>query len=100
MRRFISEIVDLMRILGEIIKFLHVFGFPKLGLGLVESSFGIGSIPIFGCRGLEHVGQVDALRSEWEKVSDVEVAMIANRSRTIDSLIHPVAKSNERRVSL
>ena len=93
MRRRSREIVHLVAILTEIVKFFRRLGLPKMTLGRIQFPFVEKSLPHLCRRCLEHGGDMLAIDAMGHVVSDIDVATVGEGPHEVVALVHSAPKT-------
>ena len=88
----LGQVVDLIRILFEIIELFGWLGFPKMALGLFELPFIKESLPNLGGGGNEHVAHMLAVEFVGHVIPDIDIALSNYRPDHIVSFVHASTK--------
>ena len=96
--RRIDEIVDLVPVRLEVVKFLGWFGFPEVGLRRLEFAFVIKLLPHARRRGLKHVVNILPVNQVRHVLPDVNVALVAHGADQVVTLIHAATEAKQIRL--
>ncbi len=87
------EVVHLVAVVLQVVKFLPRLGLPKLGLRFVELAGVVHVMPDARGRGLEHVRDELAINFVRHVVADVNVAPVEYRAHHVVTLVHAPAEA-------